>query len=59
MIDVVKERKYRPDEVAAFYSVSVQTIYRHINSGKIRAVKFGGVWRIPEKEMKKPLYIEK
>jgi len=28
--------------------VADETIYRHIRSGKLRAVRVGSLWRIPE-----------
>jgi excisionase family DNA binding protein len=43
----------RPDEVAKFWSVSVKTIYRWIDTGIIQAVKKGGTVRIPRSEAEK------
>jgi excisionase family DNA binding protein len=43
----------RPDEVAAFWSVSVKTIYRWIDLGIIPGVKKGGTVRVPREEAEK------
>lgn len=43
----------RPDEVAAFWSVSVKTIYRWIDLGILDAVKKGGTVRVPRENAEK------
>ena len=43
----------RPDEVAAFWKVSVKTVYRWIDIGILSAVKKGGTIRVPRKEAEK------
>lgn len=43
----------RPDEVAAFWSVSVKTIYRWIDMGILDAVKKGGTVRVPRENAEK------
>ncbi|MFH2074439.1 MAG: helix-turn-helix domain-containing protein [Pseudomonadota bacterium] len=43
----------RPDEVAAFWSVSVKTIYRWIDLGILPGVKKGGTVRIPKEDAEK------
>ena len=43
----------RPDEVAAFWSVSVKTIYRWIDLGILEAVKKGGTVRVPRENAEK------
>ena len=43
----------RPDEVAAFWSVSVKTIYRWIDLGILPAVKKGGTVRVPKVDAEK------
>ena len=43
----------RPDEVAAFWSVSVKTIYRWIDLGILEAVKKGGTVRVPREDAEK------
>ncbi len=40
----------RPDEVASYYRVSIQTVRRWIWEGKLKAIKVGGVIRIHYKE---------
>lgn len=39
-----------PSELATELRLSVQTIYRLLESGKIRAVRIGGSWRINRSE---------
>jgi len=43
----------RPEEVAAFWSVSVKTIYRWIDLGIIPAEKKGGTVRVRRGEVEK------
>lgn len=40
-------------QVAKELSLSEKTIRNHINSGKIKAVRIGNVWRISEEEVKR------
>jgi len=47
MADLPNKTLLRPDEVAAFWSVSVKTIYRWIDLGIMEAVKKGGTVRVP------------
>lgn len=47
MTDLPNKNLLRPDEVAAFWSVSVKTIYRWIDLGILEAVKKGGTIRVP------------
>lgn len=48
-----KKEMLRPDEVAAFWRVSVKTIYRWVDMGIIGGVKKVGTIRIPRKEATK------
>ncbi|MFH2074482.1 MAG: helix-turn-helix domain-containing protein [Pseudomonadota bacterium] len=43
----------RPDEVAAFWSVSVKTIYRWIDQGILPGVKKGGTVRVLREDAEK------
>jgi excisionase family DNA binding protein len=43
----------RPDEVAAFWRVSVKTVYRWIDMGVMDGVKKGGTVRIERAEAEK------
>jgi len=43
----MKEDFYTVKELAKRYKVTPQTIIKNINEGKLRAVRVGGVWRIP------------
>ncbi len=46
----------RPDEVAIYFSVSVSTIYRWIDTGELDAVKIGrGSVRIPRESVDKTI----
>lgn len=40
----------RPDEVAAYFSVTVRTVRRWIQEGRIKGKKVGRQIRIPRKE---------
>jgi len=51
--ELPKKELLRPDEVAAFWSVSVKTIYRWIDLGIIPGVKKGGTVRVPREEAEK------
>jgi excisionase family DNA binding protein len=53
MTDLPTKSLLRPDEVAAFWSVSVKTIYRWIDIGVLEAVKKGGTIRIPRDNAEK------
>ena len=35
-------------QVMSRLQVADETIYRYIKSGKLRAVRVGGLWRVPE-----------
>ncbi len=39
--DLPKKTLLRPDEVAAFFSISIETLYRWANEGKLESVKIG------------------
>jgi len=53
MNDLPQKSLLRPDEVAAFWSVSVKTIYRWIDLGILEGVKKGGTVRIPREDAEK------
>ena len=40
----------RPDEVAAYFSVTVRTVRRWIQEGRIKGKKVAGQLRIPRRE---------
>lgn len=42
------ERMFSPEETATMIGVSVYTVGVWLRAGKIRGVKLGRVWRIPE-----------
>lgn len=48
------DKKYlRPDEVAAFWRVSVKTVYRWVEMGVMDGVKKGGTLRISKEDAEK------
>ena len=46
-----------PQEAAMLADVSYNTMMNHIKSGKLKATKDGGLWRIDEKDLQ--IYIER
>jgi excisionase family DNA binding protein len=40
-------------EVCNILKVTETTVYLWISTGKIKAIKFGKLWRIPESELKR------
>ena len=46
------EKFYTPKEVAEILKLSDYTIGDYIRSGKLKAIKFGRVWRISENQLK-------
>ena len=42
----IARRAYKVSEVAQMYGCDVQTVRSWIHTGKVRAVKLGGEWRI-------------
>lgn len=48
---------FTPQEVAAALQVSLQTVYRAVQRGEIKAFKTGRVWRITEEEVQR-IYAE-
>jgi len=47
------DRFYTLNEVAKTLRVSLRTIYRYIKSGKLKAVKINGRWRVPPEEFER------
>ena len=46
------KRYYRVDEVAAYFAVSVRTIYRMIYDGEIKTIRIRGLIRISVEELR-------
>jgi excisionase family DNA binding protein len=46
------KRYYRVDEVARYFSVSYQTIYRLIDMGDLKAIRLRGSIRVPAQELR-------
>ena len=54
MTELPNKSLLRPDEVAAYYSVSVKTVRGWIATGKLEAIKIaGGLLRIKKDEVEK------
>jgi excisionase family DNA binding protein len=52
MHEPLPERLRTPREVADYLGTSVLKVYRLIRSGKLRASKVGGEWRISDKALR-------
>ena len=46
------EKFYTSKEIAEILKLSNYTIGEYIRSGKLKAIKFGRVWRISENQLK-------
>ena len=46
------EKLYTVQEVADYLRIHFRTVYPMIRSGKLRAVKMGKYWRIPESALR-------
>jgi len=44
----MEENYFTPQEMAKKFKVTDKAILKWIREGKLKAVKLGGVWRIPE-----------
>jgi len=49
------ENYYTPKEVSEKLKLNIRTVYKWIREEKLKAVKLGDVWRIPESEIKRLL----
>jgi len=45
------EEHFTPQEVAKKLKIDMSTVYRWIHEGRLKAVKIGHFWRIPESEL--------
>jgi len=45
---VTAEKLYTMEEAAAELKISPQTLGKWLRAGKVRGVKLGRIWRIPE-----------
>ena len=50
------EKIYTMEEVAELSKFHLNSVYRHIRTGKLKAHRVGGVWRITETNLKEYLY---
>ena len=46
------KRYYRVDEVACYFSVCEQTVYRLIDMGDLKAIRLRGCIRVPAEELR-------
>ena len=53
LIGMSKAQFYTPEELAEKLKLNIITIYRYIRAKKIKAYKFGGVYRIDRKSFDK------
>lgn len=44
-------KMYTLEEVAAILGVSVRTMHTYVKTGKIKAVKIGGSWKVSTKNL--------
>ena len=51
-----KTKFVRPREIAKLLKLNIVTIYEYIQSGRLRAIKFGRTYRIEKKDLE--LFIE-
>lgn len=42
------EKYYSPNDIAMKFSLKPNTVRKWINEGKLKAIKLGDVWRVPE-----------
>lgn len=49
----MNEEFLTPQEAASLLKVNVMTIYRYVNAGKIKAYRFGSVFRIKKEDFNK------
>lgn len=45
------ENYFTPQEIADKFKVKINTVYLWIRQGKLKAIKVGDLWRIPESEL--------
>jgi len=49
----MSEKYYSPEEIAERFNLKPGTVRSWINQGKLKAVKLGNLWRIPEEELQR------
>jgi excisionase family DNA binding protein len=55
MVKEEEKEVYRLKEFAKMIDVSLRTAYRLVETGKVKAIKIGGNWRVPKSEIRKLL----
>ena len=46
-------KTYTTEQIAAILQLDGETIRRYIKQGKLKAMKFGRVWRVTEEELQR------
>jgi excisionase family DNA binding protein len=49
---MVEEKFLMPSEIAKMYNFTPQAIRKWIKEGKLKAIKIGSRWRVPESALK-------
>ncbi|SPF51590.1 DNA binding domain protein, excisionase family [Candidatus Desulfosporosinus infrequens] len=47
------EKYYSPNDIAEKFNIKADTVRKWINQGKLKALKLGDIWRIPESSLDK------
>jgi excisionase family DNA binding protein len=51
LIDLPLKKTFRPDEIAAFLSLSRRTVYRWIKAGRLPSLRLGGSVRVLREDL--------
>jgi excisionase family DNA binding protein len=49
----MSEKYYSPEEIAEQFNLKPATVRKWIRQGKLKAIKLGRLWRIPEEELQR------
>jgi len=41
------------NDIANYLKIHINTVFRYIKQGKIKAIKIGGIWRVSEEEFER------
>ncbi|NLA05637.1 MAG: helix-turn-helix domain-containing protein [Firmicutes bacterium] len=44
----MQEKYYSPKDIAEKFNLNIRTVYAWIRQGRLRAIKLGDLWRIPQ-----------
>ena len=48
-----EQKYYSPNDLAEKFNIKSDTVRKWINQGKLKAIKLGDIWRIPESALDK------